>query len=97
MKKLEVENEDWGIGKGYGCITKSDDEHSTENDGFVLTNYGYVKVYSVKYKLHKTQPCTFIEMIKDGRLRVRRFNRFYSSRFLVTLAKRFAKDVFKEK
>lgn len=97
MKKLEVKDENYCIGRGYGNTSKTDDDHSTEHDGFVLTKYGFVKVYSNIYKTHKKDQWTFIEIIKDRRLYVRRFNRFYSTRFLVTLAKRFAEDIFENR
>jgi hypothetical protein len=85
MRKLEVKEDNWGIGRGYGQISEKKDD-GTEIEGIVLTQKGIVKVYSVKYSKIKQQ-WTFVEIIKNGRLYVRTFNRFYSSRFLVTLAK----------
>lgn len=94
-KKAIVKEYDWDIGKGYGVTKDSNDEYSMENTGYVLTHYGIAKVTSIHWHRNKDE-YSIIEMIKDGRMHIRQFNKFYSRRYLVTLAKRFAKDLFEK-
>lgn len=58
-------------------------------EGFVATKYGYVAVYSTAIM---TDGATSFNLITEGRFFTRRMNRFYSQRYLVTLATRFAKE-----
>jgi hypothetical protein len=60
------------------------------HEGVVVTRNGYVKVES---RWYPSQRWTLLEFIHDGSLWVRCFDHFYSPRYLVTLARRFARDV----
>lgn len=60
-------------------------------EGFVNTIHGYVAVYSVWYA--DGTRFTRLDFIHGGKMHYRNINDYYLSRYLVTLAKRFAADV----
>ena len=92
MVKLKVKTHEHSIGRGHGSIGL-DKEDGTFN-GTVYTPHGIVKVYSQGIK--GLIPSTFMEFVFDGKNHVRHFNRYYKSRYLVTLAKAFAKEIHKK-
>ena len=83
-RKLKVRTHDWDVGKGFGSTSENDEEIS----GDIYTSNGLVKVWS-----GRDGKVTFIEFVYRGRYYVKRINRFYSSRYLVTLAKRFSNEI----
>lgn len=87
-KKVKIEEHYWSVGRGFGSTSEDKDG---DIDGTIYTHHGLVKVWS-----GKQGGSTFIEFVFDGVCYVKRFNRFYSSRYLVTLAKAFAKEIYKK-
>lgn len=58
--------------------------------GVVLTKYAIVEIYHY----HSGNAMTTFTVVKDGLQHTRTANRRYTKRGLVTLANRFAKEVF---
>ncbi len=72
----------------------SDGRRYSDIDGLVETPNGFVKAYSSFYERCYTVSC--VEMIKDGRLHYRRWNKQLTARGLVTKAKQFAAELWGE-
>lgn len=62
-----------------------------ESKGHVETYYGYVQVYSVWHPDDKR--FTRLDFIRDGEMHYRNIDAYYSPRYLVTLARRFAAEI----
>lgn len=60
----------------------------------VETLQGYVYACSTFYE--KSYKHSMLRMIKDGKVHYRTFDKFYTTRGLVTKAKQFAKDLFNQ-
>lgn len=91
-KKLKITTNTYAISRGHGSIG-IDKEDGTLN-GTVYTPHRIVKVYSQGNK-NGLSPSTFMEFVFDGKGYTRYLNRYYKSRYLVTLAKAFAKEIHK--
>lgn len=59
--------------------------------GMVNTMYGYVDVSSIRWA--DGQEFTRLDFIHDGNMYYRNIEAFYQPRYLVTLARHFARDV----
>ncbi|MCK4544176.1 hypothetical protein KAU43_01430 [candidate division WOR-3 bacterium] len=92
MAKFEVKTHDYPIGRGHGSI--GIDKEDGSFSGTVYTPHGIVKVYSQGIK--GLMPSTLMEFVFDGKGYTRHLNRYYKSRYLVTLAKAFAKEIHKK-
>lgn len=90
MAKLKVETHDYTIGRGHGSIGLNKEDGTL--DGTVYTPHGIVKVYSQGIK--GLNPSTYLEYVFDGRGYTRHINQYYSSRYLVTIAKNFVKEIY---
>jgi len=66
-----------------------------EIDSLIETKFGYVRGFS--WFFQKAFKTTSLTIIKDGRIYERRFDKAYSGKYMVTLAKKFADDVFSVK
>ena len=89
MKKLEIKENDWSIGRGFGQI-----QHDKELDdlsGLVFTKNGLVEVYAQGDDV--IGHTTYFIFVINGRCYYRNFNRKYSKRYIVTLAKRFSDEI----
>ena len=91
-KKVEIQDEKHSMKNGYGRIT----EYDSYRKGTVLTHHGIVEVYSMFGYWPGIVKHTSLDMMHKGYLHTRTFNRSYSARYLVTLAKRFAEDVLRD-
>ena len=89
-----------GGGMGIGLDEGVDDTNLSYKtvSGWVSFPQGIARVSS--HHFHRLEPDginnqgSWIEVIKAGRSHIRRFDKFYRPRYLVTLAKRFAKELF---
>lgn len=72
--------------------THSDGDEYISHSGAVATPHGYVTVYADNSRL----PCAGLDFIWRGRNYHRSWRRYWRPRQLVTLAKRFAKDIAQE-
>lgn len=61
-------------------------------DGIVETPYGFVKVYA--NSSGGSFEFSSLDMIKDGRIYYRRFQKFLTRKTLVTKAKQFANELY---
>ena len=99
--KYRDENHSMYPKSGSGCRSDIDDKYHPDrySHGIVATPQGYVITYShyLKYKTPLTtgiDRTTHLEIIKDGRVYYRIFDKDYTQRGIVTKAKQFAKDIF---
>ena len=77
--------------RNNGSIEREDSVDCTIYDGLVRTRHGIVSVYSYKYLASKETAINFIH--KDIEYVRIIPDKFYSPRYLVTLASRFAQEV----
>ncbi len=89
MTKYKEKDHDWSVGRGYGCISLNKEDGTLS--GTVKTQNGFVEVYSQGCSGYV--PSTTLEFIFNSRGYSRIINRHYSSRYLVTVAKKFAKEI----
>lgn len=91
---MNYENEDRSceIRRSYGQVEKIDFRDSFYLKGCVVTPDGIVQVYSQQDE----NPYTFLSFALCGRMYSRTFKRFYSARFLTTLATRFIEEIVEE-
>ena len=78
-----VFNEDSGISEG---------SEWKDVDGLTETPHGLVRCFSRYWG--NSYSCTRLFMCKDGRSYIRSFKKAYSAKYMVTLAKQFAKDLY---
>ena len=86
-----------GGGRGIKVERSEGDKYfHKEVSGWVETPNGFVRIYASWFKQYgvREREDSNLEMIKDGKMHYRRFDRIYSPRYLVTLAKRFSKELF---
>ena len=82
-------------GRGFKVKEQSDDYGSYRSvNGQVHTPYGIINAWSHWSSRGRRSQSSGLEIIADGFLYVRWFEKAYSARYLVTLAKRFAKELF---
>ncbi|BCM88767.1 hypothetical protein IAD21_00609 [Abditibacteriota bacterium] len=84
-----METTDYAITRPWGTISTEkslDGRHYYE--GYAVTHFGFVMVYSQSHKDY-----TSLQFVHEGRMWYRTFQRFYSPRYLVTLADRFAREI----
>lgn len=77
-------------------VTENERGVYIENNGIVITPHFPVNAFGNYYKNNsgKINQSTFLSIYFDGRCYVRRFKKYYSSRYMVTLGKRFSAEVF---
>jgi hypothetical protein len=82
-------------GGGRDIKTESgsqDGKYWEDTDGLVETPHGYVIIRKAFFQ--DSYSMSSLEMIKDGRKYYRRFKKQIGRNYLVTLAKRFSKELF---
>lgn len=82
-------------GSGRGFETKKEiyeGRKHIDTSGMVETPHGFVSAYSMYFQGSYSQ--SRVEMIKDGRLYVRWFDKYLTQRGLVTKAKQFANELY---
>ena len=72
----------------------SDNKKETWLNGTVVTKYGIVDVYSQGGK--NITKVTTLGIVHNGIMRTRSIYKKYSAKYLVTLANRYAEEIFKE-
>jgi hypothetical protein len=86
-KKAEHWDDNWRMSESCSNFTKDDmNEFGYWVEGIISTRYGYVTTYS-------QEDHTDIRFIWDGRMYSRGWQREYSQQFIVTLAKRFVREI----
>ena len=71
-----------------------DEPYLTKKTGYIYTKHGIVSVEGWKWLNDIRVPERIdLSIIINGKLHVRRLNKFYSDRYLKTLSKRFANEV----
>lgn len=89
MKKLKIFDDKMTVSRGFSRIHKH--ENSSYLTGEVATPQGFTSVYTQGDNVHF--PHTRIDFVHKGVLYMRNIEKRYSAQYLVTLAKRFAKEI----
>ena len=94
MKKLKIKYQDdiTSVGRGFSRIQDNDSKYGNYITGEVITPECIVSIYSQGDK--DSFAHTRLDIVKNGRLIMRSINKRYSKRGLVTLAKKFAKEIY---
>lgn len=88
--KTEVKTEQLTIHAPWDWINKTAQGENTLQDGYVVTRWGFVKIDSRHTgRIIGTTLC----FAYDGFFYSRSINRFFSTRYLITLANRFAREI----
>jgi len=85
-KKAVSWDDEWSISESYSHFTKDDNEFGYWVEGIISTKYGYVTAYA-------QEGHTDLRFIWDGRMYSRGWQREYSQQYIVTLAKRFVREI----
>lgn len=84
-----------GRGTGFTHFSKvQDGRQYRETKGYVETRHGFVQAYSCY--LYRGMVSSHLTIIRDGKCHHRYFDKEYTARGLVTKAKQFADEVFKD-
>ena len=86
--KIKIQEYDYSIGNGYSSVR---DRKEGWTEGNVLTPQGIVTVYAQgdKNEFHHTS----LEMVVDGRVYHRQWNKRYTKRGIARKAREFARDL----
>lgn len=83
----EYKDESYTVGNGLERITKHESRDVIWHRGYVVTPDGIVGLVS-------SEPIrTLFEFVHNGRCHYRRFGKQFQPRYLVTLAKQFAREI----
>ena len=91
-KKVKVKASVWSIGRGYNRIVDYDSPTGEYRKGTVFTKQGIVYVYAQNDE-RPSFKYSSVEFVYNGDCYVRSWDTYYSTQYLVTLAKRLVKDV----
>ena len=93
-KTKEPRLDSWTVYE-HADLKHNEDGDGLEVEGHVTTRHGFVLVYQDGPVENKYPLRCQLQIIKDGREYTLEYEgKFYSDRYLVTLAKRFAERVF---
>lgn len=88
---MKVTNDKISVGRGFGRISQAGEGDETYLIGAVFTPQAIVSVYSQggpNFNHH-----TRLDFVHRGTMHMRSINRRFTKRGLVTIAKRFVRDV----
>lgn len=88
---MKLFNDSYSIKPHISLIRARNRGDETYLDGYVWTEFGAVGVYS--QGSDKSVRASHLQFAYKGRVYVRRFNKRFSERGLVTKAKEFAKEI----
>jgi len=89
-RKIKVRDTYWNVYRGFSQI--SEKKKWGYRSGVVYTKHGIVKVYT-QWDQNPKSRFTLIEFVVGGVCYTQHYNKEYTDRYLVTLAKRFAKEM----
>lgn len=85
-KKVEPWDDNWSVSEAWSNFSREENEFGWWTDGSITTKYGIVSAY-------QQEDHTDIRFVWEGRCYNRSWPTAYSQQWVVTLAKRFVREI----